>query len=802
MDRLGFLGTMSPMSIDATYHPAHGLTAPEVRARQQAGQVNGNADVKTKSVGRILKEHVCTLFNAVNLFLALLVVSTGQWRNMLFMLVVLCNLAIGTLQEVRAKRMVDRLTILTRQRVRCRRDGRTIELPPSDLVLDDVILLAHGDQIPADARVLSGEAHVDESLLTGESKPLPKVAGDELLSGSFLESGSVVARIVRIGREGYAARISAEAKRDKRVRSQMLDAIHHIIRLGTFALFPLGIGLFLRMWLSGRFALDDAILSTVAAVVGMIPQGLVLLVSSVLAIATTRLALRSVLVQQSYCVETLARVDTLCLDKTGTITTGDMEVARVVAAPGHDEGEVMRALAAVARATAEDANATGKALLAYAAERGVPEGAAPLRAVPFSSRRKFSGCVTPTGEALSLGAAGFLLAGGQRAQADELLAVVSPDPCERVLVVCRHAGFTADGMPTGVAELLGMVTLRDQLRPTAPATIRYFRVQGVDLRVISGDDPQTAAAIAQRAGIPHAEDTIDVQTLSTERQLRQAARRCHVFGRVTPEQKRLLVQALQADGHVVAMTGDGVNDILALREADCSISVASGSAAARNVSEIVLADDDFSHLPEVVAEGRRSINNLQRSASLFLVKTAYTAVLALMCILWPPYPFLPIQMSLLSLAIIGVPSFVLALEPNHDLVRGEFLRHVLARSLPASVSILVALGAALVLRGAWGLSSAEMSTLCLVLTAAVGTCLIWRISQPLTPVRTTLLVVVAAIVALGCTVFAPVFRVALLEPHTGLFALLVGLATCTLFLRLYDLSLRRLDGEDEGTELR
>ena len=327
-------------------------------------------------------------------------------------------------------------------------------------------------------------------------------------------------------------------------------------------------------------------------------------------------------------------------------------------------------------------------------------------------------------------------------------------------------------------------------------------MQGVDLRVISGDDPQTAAAIAQRAGIPHAEDTIDVQTLSTERQLRQAARRCHVFGRVTPEQKRLLVQALQADGHVVAMTGDGVNDILALREADCSISVASGSAAARNVSEIVLADDDFSHLPEVVAEGRRSINNLQRSASLFLVKTAYTAVLALMCILWPPYPFLPIQMSLLSLAIIGVPSFVLALEPNHDLVRGEFLRHVLARSLPASVSILVALGAALVLRGAWGLSSAEMSTLCLVLTAAVGTCLIWRISQPLTPVRTTLLVVVAAIVTLGCTVFAPVFRVALLEPHTGLFALLVGLATCTLFLRLYDLSLRRLDGEDEGTKLR
>ena len=289
---------------------------------------------------------------------------------------------------------------------------------------------------------------------------------------------------------------------------------------------------------------------------------------------------------------------------------------------------------------------------------------------------------------------------------------------------------------------------------------------------------------------------------SRRSRLRQAARRHHVFGRVTPEQKRLLVQALQADGHVVAMTGDGVNDILALREADCSISVASGSAAARNVSEIVLADDDFSHMPEVVAEGRRSINNLQRSAALFLVKTVYTAVLALMCIFWPPYPFLPIQMSLLSLAIIGVPSFVLALEPNHDRVRGEFLRHVLVRSLPASASILMALGAALVLRGVWGLSPAEMSTLCLVLTSAVGMCLIWCISQPLTPVRVMLLVVVVAIVALGCTVFATVFRVALLEPHTGVFALLVGLATCVLFLRLYAFSLRHFDDEDEGTRAR
>jgi cation-transporting ATPase E len=771
---------------------AMGLSSAEVAERVAAGKTNANTDVKTKSVGQILAEHTFTLFNAVNVGMAILVALTGQWRNLLFMGVVLCNLVIGVFQEIRAKRMVDKLSILTEKRIRVMRDGEKVELPPSELVLDDCILLAHGEQVPADSVVLKGHVQVDESLLTGESRPVPKSPGDPLLSGSFIDSGDLLARVTRVGKEGYAARINAEAKFVKPVHSQILDSLNAIIRLGTYALFPLGIGLFLRTVFMDGATLNDAILSAVAAVVGMIPQGLVLLTSSILAIATTRLASRKVLVQQTYCVETLARVDTLCLDKTGTITTGRMEVSRVIAAPGHGSGEVEVALSEVVRASEGDANDTARAILDFVNAKGIERGAEPQRVVPFDSRRKFSGCVTSDGRALVLGAARFVLDGEGVGQVSDLTSGL--DACERILVVCDVDGFGAKGAPVGKASLLGVVGIRDEVRQTAPETMHYFVEQGVDLRVISGDDPETVSAIAARAGVPHAEAAIDASTLSTEEDLVAAARTYHVFGRVTPEQKRSLVRALRADGHVVAMTGDGVNDVLALREADCSISVASGSAAARNVSEIVLADNDFSHMPEVVAEGRRSINNLQRSASLFLVKTVYTALLALVCIFFPPYPFIPIQMSLISAAIIGLPSFVLALEPNHDRVSGGFLGHVLARSLPASAGITVALAVALAAERLMPMTFAETSTVCMLLVAIVGIRLIWRISQPLTPLRTALLVVVFAIVAVGCTAFGTFFKVAPLTPSMCVLVVITGALTCVLFDSLFNRSIALVKG--------
>lgn len=763
-----------------------GLTDEEVAERVADGRTNANTDVRTKSVGQIVAEHALTLFNAVNLALALLVLLTGQYRNMLFMLVVAANLLIGVAQEVRAKRMVDRLTILTQKEVVVVRAAGEVTLPPSELVADDLVRLSHGDQVPADAVIVSGHVSMNESLLTGESKPVSKGPGDELLSGSFVDAGSLVARVTRVGAEGYAARINAEAKYVKAVRSEIRDTLNAIIRLGTAVLVPLGLALFLRSLLMDGGSLGDAILTSVAAVIGMIPQGLVLLTSSVLAIATFRLGRRMVLVQQAYCVETLARVDTLCLDKTGTITTGEMEVASVVAAPGAATAEVERALATIVAANEADANETARAILRHASLCDV--AVEPVaRVVPFSSARKYSGCVTSSGRALVMGAAAFVLGPARAAEADELARAF--DATERVLVVGEARGFDGEGGILGEVSLLGCVAIRDEIRPTAEQTMRFFVEQGVELRVISGDDPRTVSAIAARAGVPLAERYVDASSLSSDAELDAAVDGARVFGRVTPQQKRELVQALHRRGRVVAMTGDGVNDVLALREADCSVAMASGSAAARNVSEIVLADNDFAHMPEVVAEGRRSINNLQRSASLFLVKTVFTALLALVCVVMPPYPFIPIQMSLLSTAIIGIPSFVLALEPNHELVRGSFLANVLARSLPASAAIVVALVAEIVVGRVLSHSFGEVSTVCTMLVAFVGVALIWRISQPMTPMRAALLAVVVAIVALGCTVFAPFFEFVDLTGSMGVVVIVAGALSVALFNVMYDRSL-------------
>ncbi|HIZ46362.1 MAG TPA: HAD-IC family P-type ATPase [Candidatus Olsenella pullistercoris] len=763
-----------------------GLTDAEVAERVAEGRTNANTDVRTKSVAQILSEHTFTLFNGVNLALALLVLLTGQYRNMLFMCVVAANLLIGVAQEIRAKRMVDRLTILTQKEVTVIRAAGERALPPSELVADDLVRLAHGDQVPADAVIVSGHVSMNESLLTGESKPVSKGPGDELLSGSFVDSGSLIARVTRVGAEGYAARINAEAKYVKAVRSEIQDTLRAIIKLGTIALVPLGVGLFLRSVLMDGGSLEDAVLTSVAAVIGMIPQGLVLLTSSVLAIATFRLGRRMVLVQQSYCVETLARVDTLCLDKTGTITTGEMEVSGVRAAAGSSAGDVERALAAIVSANAEDANETARAILAHLEGRAV-RGEGVARAVAFSSERKFSGCVTESGRALVMGAAAFVLGPDRASEADALTGAL--DATERVLVVGEAPDFDAEGHIEGSVRLLGCVAIRDEIRPTAAETMRFFLEQGVELRVISGDDPRTVSAIAERAGVPNAGSYVDATTLDTPEKLDAAVDSARVFGRVTPQQKRELVRALHRRGRTVAMTGDGVNDVLALREADCSVAMASGSAAARNVSEIVLADNDFAHMPEVVAEGRRSINNLQRSASLFLVKTVFTAVLALVCIVMPPYPFIPIQMSLLSTAIIGIPSFVLALEPNHELVRGNFLANVLARSLPASAAIVVALLAELLLGRALGHSFDEISTVCTLLVAIVGTALIWRISQPMTPLRWALLAVVVLIVAGGCTLGAAFFEIEGLTATMGAVTALVGAASVVGFNVAYDRSL-------------
>ena len=735
----------------------HGLSSEEVAARVADGRVNHDTDVKTKSIWQIFATHAFTLFNAVNIGMAALIFFTGEYRNMLFLTIVGANLVIGVFQEIRAKRMVDKLTLITQKQVTVIRDGSESAIVPSELVLDDLMRLSHGDQVPADSEVVEGNVYCDESLLTGESIPVAKAPGSELFSGSFIESGSLVARVTKVGRDGYAAKINAEAKYVKDVKSEILATLKAIIRLGTELLIPLGIGLFLRTVFMESASIESAILSTTSAVLGMIPQGLVLLTSTVLAIATTRLGSRGVLVQQSYCVETLARVDTLCLDKTGTITSGEMEVAHVQGAAGVDVDRAVSAFTAIARANCSDVNETAKALLAFGDSRGVQDVPLAARAVAFSSSRKYSGCVLKDGRGLVMGAAQFVLGEERMAEADALCEGF--DDIERRMVVCVCDGFTDQDGIVGSPTLLGCVGIRDKIRDTARQTMEYFLEQGVELRVISGDDPRTVSAIARLAGVPGAELYVDASKLDTPEKLDAAVDEARVFGRVTPQQKRELVDALHRRGRTVAMTGDGVNDVLALREADCSISMASGSAAARNVSEIVLADNDFAHMPEVVAEGRRSINNLQRSASLFLVKTVFAAVLALICIVLPPYPFIPIQMSLISTTVIGIPSFVLALEPNKERVKGNFLVNVLSRSLPASGAIIVFLLLELVLGRLLGHEFDEISTVCMIITVVVGLALIFRISQPLTTLRKILLVSISGLAALACTVGGSFFHV-------------------------------------------
>lgn len=735
----------------------HGLSSEEVAARVADGRVNHDTDVKTKSIWQIFATHAFTLFNAVNIGMAALIFFTGEYRNMLFLTIVGANLVIGVFQEIRAKRMVDKLTLITQKQVTVIRDGAELAIAPSELVLDDLMRLSHGDQVPADSEVVEGNVYCDESLLTGESIPVAKAPGSELFSGSFIESGSLVARVTKVGRDGYAAKINAEAKYVKDVKSEILATLKAIIRLGTELLIPLGIGLFLRTVFMESASIESAILTTTSAVLGMIPQGLVLLTSTVLAIATTRLGSRGVLVQQSYCVETLARVDTLCLDKTGTITSGEMEVAHVRSAAGIDDGRAISAFTAIAKANCSDVNETAKALLAFGEGSGAHDIPSAARAVAFSSSRKYSGCVLKDGRGLVMGAAQFVLGEGRMAEADALCEGF--DDIERRMVVCECDGFTDQDAIIGSPTLLACVGIRDKIRDTARQTMEYFLEQGVELRVISGDDPRTVSAIARLAGVPGAECYVDASKLDTPEELDAAVNDARVFGRVTPQQKRELVDALHRRGRTVAMTGDGVNDVLALREADCSISMASGSAAARNVSEIVLADNDFAHMPEVVAEGRRSINNLQRSASLFLVKTVFAAVLALICIVLPPYPFIPIQMSLISTTVIGIPSFVLALEPNKERVKGNFLVNVLSRSLPASGAIIVFLLVELVLGRFLGHEFDEISTVCMIITIVVGLALIFRISQPLTTLRKLLLASMAVLVVLACTAGGSFFHV-------------------------------------------
>ena len=759
-----------------------GLSAAEVAERTARGEVNVDAGVRTRSVRQIVRENTLTLFNAINVILAVFVLITGSYKNMLFMVVIVCNTLIGIVQEIRSKRTTDRLSIVASSKASVLRDGALVELPLDALVRDDIIELGRGDQIPADSVVVKGSCDVNESLLTGESTLVKKRPGDELMSGSYLNAGTVRARVVHVGAENYAAKISAEAKQHKAVNSEIMNSLNSIIKFVSFIILPLGALLFARQHFLTGTETNEAILSTVSALVGMIPEGLILLTSTVLAVAVVRLAKSRVLVQQLYCIETLARVDTLCLDKTGTITTGKMEVAAVCPVPGVPQTMVDMAFASIARAD-EDPNETAQAIVEHfaGADAAVLHAS---RVVPFSSDKKWSGAVFDDGSVYVMGAGQFILGDALSAVADQQNELAAD---ARVLLLAQVDGFDEEGDIVGAPKPLGFIAIHDQIRATAAQTVRYFKEQGVDLKVISGDDPRTVSGIAAKVGVPRAEDYVDATTLVTDDDIAAAIERYSVFGRVKPEQKKAFVVALQAKGHIVAMTGDGVNDTLALKQADCSVAMAAGSDAARNVAQLVLVDNDFAAMPKVVAEGRRSINNLQRSASLFLVKTLLSMTLAVVFVFLPwQYPFQPIQMTLISAFTIGLPSFVLALEPNKDRIKGRFLENVIVKSIPGAVcAVLTILIVNVVGYNVLRIDYEHVSTLCVLLTAWIGALLIIRLSVPFTPIRAALLVVVAGGTVLGATLLHSLFGI---EPFTFgmtvLFAIL-ALGTAVLFHVLY-----------------
>lgn len=748
-----------------------GLTNAEVEERVASGKVNIDAGVKTRSIKQIVIENICTLFNAINFILAIFVFITGSFKNMLFMIVIVCNTVIGIIQEIRSKITTDKLSVIASSGAEVVRDGKTVEIPLDQIVLDDIIVLGRGDQIPADSVIVSGTCDVNESLLTGESKLIHKGEGDELMSGSFVNSGKVYARVIHVGADNYASKITNEAKERKAINSEIMRSLNGIIKFVSFIIFPLGAVLFSREFFFSHTAFDSSILSTVSALIGMIPEGLILLTSTVLAVAVVRLAKYKVLVQQLYCIETLARVDVLCLDKTGTITTGGMAVSEIVPVGDANLKDAEMAFTSVA-ASDEDPNETANAILEYfglgenaakvkgktsASEKVTPLN--PERAIPFSSDKKWSGATFKNGKSYVMGAAQFIL-GDAFKQVEAQQTELSTDA--RVLLVAEVDGFTQDGSIEGKPRPLAFITIHDVIRPTAKQTINYFIEQGVTLKVISGDDPRTVSGIAAKVGIPNADKYIDATTLKTEEDIASAIEKYAVFGRVKPEQKKAFVLALQADGHTVAMTGDGVNDTLALKAADCSVAMAAGSDAARNVAQLVLVDNDFAAMPHVVAEGRRSINNLQRSASLFLVKTLLSMSLGFLFMFLPwQYPFQPIQMTLVSAFTIGMPSFVLALEPNHDLIRGHFLENVIVRSIPGALCAVLAIIAANIFGYlSFGLDYAQVSTMCVLLLACVGVMLVIRLSIPYTPIRAALLIVILVGLTGACLLFPNLFNIA------------------------------------------
>lgn len=720
--------------------PQSGLSAEQVKRRFAQGENNYKVESSTLSVSEIVRSNVCTYFNLVFAVIAVLLAIVGAWSDMLFLPIIVANTCIGIIQEVHSKKVLDKLSILNAPHAVVIRDGKRQEIPADQLVLDDIVEFSAGSQIPADAKVVSGELQVNESLITGESDEIEKREGDSLLSGSFVVSGKACARLEKVGKDSYISKLTLQATKSKKgEQSEMIRSLNYLIMVMGIIIIPIGIALFVQSFIYNEGTFHDSITGMVAAIIGMIPEGLYLLTSVALAVSSVRLAQKKVLIHDMKCIETLARVNVLCVDKTGTITEPGMHVYDFSVLDGADQLEISQLLADFVAAQEKD-NATMEALKAHFSNGS---GMRAREVYSFSSETKYSGAVMNDGKSYVIGAPEFVLR-GQFAQYQEKIAIYSSKGY-RVLVFAQYEG-TLDRKPLTEPVLpLCFVMLANPIRKGAKETFTYFAENDVDIKVISGDNPLTVSVIAAEAGIVGAERFVDASTLKEKEDYYRAVEEYTVFGRVTPSQKRMLVQALKEHKKTVAMTGDGVNDVLALKDADCSVAMASGSEAASNVAQLVLLDSDFSRMPSVVAEGRRVVNNIERTAALYIVKNIFSMLLAIFSvILMLDYPLEPSQVSLISMFTIGIPSFVLALEPNKELIRGHFLTNVLVRALPAGLTDFIVVSGLVIFCREFQVDLDCLSTSCTILVAIVGFMILHRIARPMNTGHIVMLVGVIA----------------------------------------------------------
>ena len=729
-----------PRRIETTrYKPDYrkGLTGQQVQEHYLHGWTNRAVEPPSKSVKDIIKENLFTYFNLIFAVIAVMLCLVGSFRDLTFLPVIIANTLIGIIQEIRAKQVLDKLTMLNAPHATVVRDGKKYVIDAEQLVLDDIVIFKAGNQVCADAEVCAGEVQVNESLLTGEADEITKRKGAKLMSGSFIVSGQCHARLDKVGEDSYISKLTLQAKEmQEGEQSEMIRSLDKLVKCVGIAIIPIGLILFWQAFFVQHDGFRDSITSMVAAVIGMIPEGLYLLATVALAVSSIRLATKKVLLHNMKCIETLARVDVLCVDKTGTITENTMKVQDVISTDAYDSGTMqpLNMMIGDFAAAMDTDNITMAAVKEYFQSSS---GAKPVSKTGFSSATKYSSVTFPHG-AYVMGAPEFVLREKYEDYAGEITEHAASGA--RVLVFGIYDG-NIDGRPLehGITPL-AFLLLANPVREAAEETFRYFAEQGVEVKVISGDNPVTVSRVAKQAGIQNAEKYADASELDTEEKMRDAVLGNTVFGRVTPNQKRKFVQILKDAGHTVAMTGDGVNDVLALKDADCSIAMASGSDAAAQASQLVLLESDFSCMPQVVLEGRRVVNNIQRSATLFLVKNIFSFLLSLISVAFAfTYPLEPSQISLISMFTIGAPAFFLALEPNKNRIKGHFLTNVFLKALPAAITDALVVGALVIFGRTFHVNSTDISTAATMLLAIVGFMILYKISAPMNVLRTVIL---------------------------------------------------------------